>query len=209
MWKGKAKNEDRIHDVGLAIKTSLCRQLPDLPAPVSERLMKLSFPLNPSRHVIIISAYAPTLTSSDEAKDAFYEELSALVKDVPPSNKFILLGDFNARVGTDCNNWKGVLGPLGTGKLNSNGLMLLSFCAENDLTITNTLFRQADQYKTTWMHPRLKQWHLIDYAICRRRDIRDVRITRAMRGEGVGQSVGLTTASSGLSCRCTSLRRIA
>ena len=26
--------------------------------------------------------------------------------------------------------------------------MLLSFCAEKDLTITNTLFRQADKYKT-------------------------------------------------------------
>ena len=60
--------------------------------------------------------------------------------------------------------------------------MLLSFCAKNDLTITNTLFRQADKYKTRWMHPRSKQWHLIDYAICRRRDIRDIRITRAMRG---------------------------
>ena len=46
-WRGKAKDEDRIHGVGLAIKTSLCRQLPDLPTPVSERLMKLRFPLHP------------------------------------------------------------------------------------------------------------------------------------------------------------------
>ena len=181
-WRGKAKDEDRLHGVGLAIKTLLCRQLPDIPTPVSEQLMKLRFPLNPSRHVTVINAYAPTLTGSDEAKDAFYEELNALVKDVPQSDKLILLGDINARVGADCNNWKGVLGPHGTGKLNSNGLILLSFCAENDLTITNTLFRQAGKHKTTWVHSRLKQWHLIDYAICRRRDIRDVRITRAMRG---------------------------
>ena len=146
-WRGKAKDEDRIHGVGLAIKTSLCKQLPDLPTPVSELLMKLRFLLNPSCHVTVVSAYVPTLTSSDEAKDAFYEELNALVKDVPPSYKLILLGDFNARVGTNCNNWKGVLGPRGTGRLNSNCLMLLSFCAENDLT--NTLFRQADKYKTT------------------------------------------------------------
>ena len=34
-------DEDRIHGVGLAIKTSLCRQLPDLP-PVSERMILLS-----------------------------------------------------------------------------------------------------------------------------------------------------------------------
>ena len=105
-WRGKAKDEDRVHVVGLAIKTSLCRQLPDLPTLVSEQLMKLRFPLNPSRHVTVIRTYAPTLTISYEAKDAFYEELNALVKGVPPSDKLILLGDFNARVGTDCNNWR-------------------------------------------------------------------------------------------------------
>ena len=186
------------------------RQLPDLPTPVSERLLKLRFPLNPSRLVTVISAYTPTLIRGEEAKDAFYEELNGFVKDVLPSDKLTLLGDFNARVGTDCNNWKDALGPHGTGKLNSNGLMLLSFCAENDLTITKTLFRQADKYKTTWMHPISKQWNLTDYAICRCRDIRDVRITRAMRMRGGGeQSVVLTTASSGLSSRCTSPRRVA
>ena len=46
-WREKAKDGDRIHGVGLAIKTSLCRQLPDLPTPVRERLMKLRLPLNP------------------------------------------------------------------------------------------------------------------------------------------------------------------
>ena len=62
------------------------------------------------------------------------------------------------------------------------GLLLLSKCAEHELSITNTVFRQADKFKTTWMHPRSKQWHLIDYIIVRQRDLRDVCITRAMRG---------------------------
>ena len=70
-WRGKAKDEDRIHGVVLAIKTSLCRQLPDLPTPVSEWLMKLRSRLNTTLRVTVISAYTPTLTSSDEAKDAF------------------------------------------------------------------------------------------------------------------------------------------
>jgi hypothetical protein len=67
-------------------------------------------------------------------------------------------------------------------ELESNGHMLLSKCTEHMLSITNTNFRQADKYKTTWMHPRSKQWHLIDYIIVRQRDLKDVRITRAMRG---------------------------
>ncbi|KAL8566388.1 hypothetical protein ACOMHN_049346 [Nucella lapillus] len=32
------------------------------------------------------------------------------------------------------------------------------------------------------MHPRSRHWHLIDYVINRRRDIRDILITGAMRG---------------------------
>jgi len=60
--------------------------------------------------------------------------------------------------------------------------MLLSLCSELELVITNTIFQQANKYKTTWMHPRSKHWHLIDYVITRQRDLKDVRITRAMRG---------------------------
>ncbi|KAL8572178.1 hypothetical protein ACOMHN_049354 [Nucella lapillus] len=124
-WKGKGQNEDMIHGVGLAIKSTLLRQLPDLPTAINERLMKLRFSINRSRHVTVISAYVPTLASSDEAKDTFYEELNTLVKATPPEDKLILLGDFNARVSMDSASWKGVLGPHGTGKMNSNGLLLL------------------------------------------------------------------------------------
>ena len=66
--------------------------------------------------------------------------------------------------------------------MNPNGLLLLSKCAEHELCITNTVFRRANKFKTIWMHPRSKQWHLIDYIIVRQRDLRDVCVTRAMRG---------------------------
>ena len=38
------------------------------------------------------------------------------------------------------------------------------------------------QYKTIWMHPKSKHWHLIDLIIIRQQDIKDVRVTCAMRG---------------------------
>ncbi|XP_037871609.1 uncharacterized protein LOC119629552 [Bombyx mori] len=66
--------------------------------------------------------------------------------------------------------------------MNSNGQLLLSLCAQYGLAITNTMFRLAAKYKTTWMHPRSKHWHLIDYAIVRQRDFSQVQITRVMRG---------------------------
>lgn len=62
-----------------------------------------------------------------------------------------------------------------------NGLLLLTPCAENDLTITNTLFRMANKYKTSWKHPTSNQWHPIDYVFACRRDVHDVWINRAMQ----------------------------
>ena len=44
------------------------------------------------------------------------------------------------------------------------------------------MFRQKDKFKTTWMHPGSKEWHLIDYVLIRKRDMRDICSVRAMRG---------------------------
>lgn len=55
-------------------------------------------------------------------------------------------------------------------------------CTKNALTITNTLFRLSNKFKTMWMHSRSKQWHLLDYVIVYRRDACDVKISRIMRG---------------------------
>ena len=43
----------------------------------------------------------------------------------------------NARVGTDHQTWKGVIGPEGVGKCNGNSLLLLRKSAEHDPLITN------------------------------------------------------------------------
>ena len=153
-WKGKPQAEDRIHGVGFAIRTFIIKNLPDPPVGINERLMRLRIPLSKTRFATIISAYAPTLTSPEDAKEQFYRQLSDLIQSTSKNNKIVLLGDFNARVGKENSSWENVLGSHGVGKANDNGLLLLSFCAEQGLCITNTLFRMADKFKTTWMHPR-------------------------------------------------------
>ena len=115
------------------------------------------------------------MTYPDEEKEGFYESLKATIDRVPRSDKLIVLGDFNARVGRDHETWERVIGHHDIGSENANGSLLLNMCAEHQLTITNTLYQQANKYKASWMHPRSKHWHLIDYVIVRQRDPRDVK----------------------------------
>ncbi|KAJ4935851.1 hypothetical protein JOQ06_017378, partial [Pogonophryne albipinna] len=181
-WKGYPSGGQHLHGVGLAIKNTLLPRLAETPVGISERLMSLRIPLVKNRFATLLSAYAPTLPSESEAKDSFYQSLDEALRRIPKNDKMFLLGDFNARVGQNSSIWSGVLGRHGVGQVNANGLRLLNLCSEHNLTITNTIFQQKAKYKTSWMHPRSKHWHLIDYVIVRRSDIRDVHITRAMRG---------------------------
>ena len=69
------------------------------------------------------------------AKNQFYEQLQEVIAGVPDRDCCILLGDFNARVGsgTADDDWSGVRGLHGFGQLNSSGDELLSFAAINNL----------------------------------------------------------------------------
>ena len=124
---------------------------------------------------------SPTVTCTEEIREQFCADLSTELGDTPATDKHVIQGDFNARVGKDDEQWRGVIGKRGVEQINSKGLLLLSKCAEYNVLITNTIFRLADKYKTLWMHLRSRDWHLIDYITTRQRDSSDV-ITRAMRG---------------------------
>lgn len=181
-WKGKPLEQRRLHGVGFAIKTKLVSQLNIHPTGISERIMSLRLPLEGRNFVTILSVYAPTLDSEDETKESFYHNLRQTLQSVPVDDKLFILGDFNARVGKNHQLWKDVIGKEGVGNVNSNGYLLLGLCTEMGLLITNTIFRLKNKHKTSWMHPRSRHWHLIDYVITRNRDRTDVNVTKAVRG---------------------------
>ena len=181
-WSGRGENERREAGVGFAIKSHLVSKLASLPTAINDRLMTLKLPLVGKKQATFVSVYAPTMTNPDDIKDKFYEDLDSIISTTPNSDKLIILGDFNARVGRDYHSWKGVLGVHGIGNCNSNGLLLLRTCAEHELLLTNTIFQLPTRKKTTWMHPRSGHWHLIDYIIVRSRDRKDVQVTKAMCG---------------------------
>nr|VZI07844.1 unnamed protein product [Spirometra erinaceieuropaei] len=122
------------------------------------------------------------MTSTDAVRDKFYEDLHVLLPTMPKADKLIVFGDFNARVGTYHDAWRGVLSPYCLNGSNDNGLHLLRTCAQQRLILTNTYFRLPMREKTTWMHPRSRQWHLLDYVLIRRRDQRNVLVTKTIAG---------------------------
>lgn len=179
-WKGLPVGSRKIHGVGFAIKNELVSRLHGLPLGTSERLMSLEYQLPDKTFVCVISAYAPTLDSDEHSKDVFYEQLENTIRQVPKHHRLIILGDFNARVGKQDELWPGTIGRNGMGNANSNGELLLTKCTEHGLVITNTVFRQKNKYKGTWQHPRSRHWHLIDYAIVRKKQLKEVKITKAV-----------------------------
>ncbi|BHF69804.1 hypothetical protein SprV_0301285100 [Sparganum proliferum] len=144
--------------------------------------MSLRLPLQGGKFATIISAYATSMTSPDAARDKFYEDPHALLAAVTKAEKLVVPADFNARVGTDHTAWGGVLGPHGLRGSNDNGPLLLRTCAEHRLILTNTFFCLPEREKATWRHPRSRQWHLLDYVLVRRRDQRDLLVTKAIAG---------------------------
>ena len=120
-WKDKTVDEDRIHRVGFAIKSGLLKQIPIL-STVKERLMKLCLPILHHHH----NVYAPTMTCKEKIREQFCVDFDTELCDMPATDKFIILDDFRARVGRDEEQWRGVIGKHGAGKMNNNALLLPS-----------------------------------------------------------------------------------
>ena len=158
-WKGLPSGELRHAGVGFAVRSSLVEHFKEIPSGFSERIMSCRLELDDNRFITLISVYAPTMSHPPEETEQFYSDMGELIRKTPKEDKIAIMGDFNARVGSDFNTWP-VIGKHGIGKVNRNGLALLTFCTEHNLAISSTFFQQKDKYKSTWMHPRSKHWHL-------------------------------------------------
>ena len=172
-WCGKPVEERREHGVGFAVKNSLLKAV-ELGENGSERLLTLRL-RTASGNATLVSAYAPTLHSADEVKDAFYESLNLIISKIPKQEHLVLLRDFNARVGTDHLSWAPCLGKFGVGKQNANDLRLLELCTIHNLCVTNSFFQTKPQHKVSWMHPRSKHWHQLDLILVRKQHLNNVQ----------------------------------
>ena len=91
----------------------------------------------------VFSCYAPTYAASREEKDNFFDSLQQALSAVSSEECYVMLGDFNAHVGSRVSGdeeWWNERGPYGHGALNEAGRELLSFLSIKEATVCNTWF---------------------------------------------------------------------
>ena len=116
---------------------------------------------------IIIKVYAPTSNAEEAEAEQFYEDLQGLLELTPKKDVLFIIGDWNAKVGSQ--EIPGVTGKFGLGIRNEAGQRLIEFCQENALVIANTLFQQHKRRLYTWTSPDGQHQNQIDYILCSQR----------------------------------------
>ena len=91
-------------------------------------------------NITVIQVYAPTSNTEEAKVEWFYEDLQDLLELTPKKDLLFIIGDRNAKVGSQ--ETPGVTGKFGLGIRNEVGERLIEFCQENTLVIANTLFQQ-------------------------------------------------------------------
>ena len=100
-------------------------------------------------NITVIQVYAPT--SNAEEAERFYEDLQDLLELTPKKDVLFIIGDWNAKVGSQ--ETPGVTGKFGLGVQNEPRQRLIEFCQEIVLVVANTLFQQHKRRLYTWTSP--------------------------------------------------------
>ena len=101
-------------------------------------------------NIMVIQAYAPTRNAEEAEVEQFYEDLQDLLDLTPNKDVLFIIGDWNAKVGSQ--ETPGVTGKFGLGIWKEAGQRLIEFCQENTLVIVNTLFQQQREVSRRGHH---------------------------------------------------------
>ena len=101
--------------------------------------------------ITLIQVYAPTSKGEEVEVERSYEDLQDLLELTPKKDVLFIIGDWNAKVGSQ--ETPGVTGKSGLGIRNEAGQRLIEFCQGNALVIANTLFQQHKRRLYTWTSP--------------------------------------------------------
>ena len=99
----------------------------------NDRMISVHFQGKPFS-ITVVQVYFPTSNAEEAEVEWFYEDLQDLLELTPKKDVLLIIGDQNAKVGSQ--EIPGVTGKFGLGVQNEAGQRLIEFCQENALVIT-------------------------------------------------------------------------
>ena len=156
--------------VGLLMGTKARKALLKVKS-INKRIMLAEFDGNPKTSVIVV--YAPTNCSSNEKAEEFFEELNNTISDIPAHNFLIVMGDFNARLGSDQGRYTY------HEETNRNGKHMADLLAEHGLLATNTMFQKKKGKLWTFKDRASDALRQLDYILVRKKWRNSVHNTEA------------------------------
>ncbi|CAF1671832.1 unnamed protein product, partial [Adineta ricciae] len=135
---------------------------------ISSRIVSARFDAAPFK-ISVVHVYVPTSSSSEEDIEASYRDIEEVLSKTEKTDITILIGDWNAKVGSDNTDWKFVMGKYGYGDRNERGERLLEFATVHNLYICNTRFEHKSNRKWTWASPDGIHKNMIDLILIQRR----------------------------------------
>ena len=102
-------------------------------------------------NITVVQVYALTNNAEEAEVERFNGDLQDLLELTPKKDVLFILGDWNAKAGSQ--ETPGVTGKFGHGVQKEAGQRLTEFCQEKALVIANTLFQQHKRRLYTWTSP--------------------------------------------------------
>ena len=91
----------------------------------NDRMISVHFQGKPF-HITVIQVYVPTIKAKEAEAEWFYDNLQHLLELTPKKDVFFIIGDWNAKVGSQ--EISGVTGKFGLGIQNEVRQSLIEFC---------------------------------------------------------------------------------
>ena len=114
-----------------------------------------------------IQVYAPINNAEEAEAEWFYEDLQDLLELTPKKDVFFIIGDWNAKVGSQ--EIPGLTGKFCLGVQNETGQRLTEFCQENTLVIASILSHQHKRRLYIWISQDGQYQNQIDNILCSQR----------------------------------------
>ena len=157
----------------------------------NDRMISVRFQGKPF-NITVIQVCAPTSNAEETEVEQFSEDLKDLLELTPKKDVLFILGDWNAKVGSQ--ETPGLTGKFGLGVQNEAGQRLIEICQENALVIANIPFQQHKRRLYTWTSPDGRHQNQIVYILCSQRWRSSIQSAQTRLGADCGSNHELLIA---------------